>query len=659
MKNIVVIGNCQAKEIVRCIEFMMPDKIIRYEHASIVKQKDGQNEIIDNLLENNYYIYSQQNVDKIRNRANSLGKKVFIQEFPSLYFTGYHPDVINITIESIDPAALPLGRNHSALGLWAYRKNWTVDDTLKLFDESVYKYLGYFDHWDLSRKTFLESADRAGIGLETEFEKWASRGVFMHISLHPVLSTVAGIARVLVKAAELNPRFLYPEHVLQDRLLGLNWPVYPEIAKALGVDSEFVFFNAKTKGDRVALKSFTLREFLEASFKGYASGDPSDAQILRFEDKRYDDLPAILSHKTILEMPRGDARTVANPYRDLPDYCFWRRSIADTKTGEVDPVTTPKFGLGRGTAVATAGSCFAQHIAKRLAKSGFNYLVSEEAPKGLSANDAHRLNFGVFSARYGNVYTTRQLIQLFDRAYGAFRPLDQAWERADERFIDPFRPLVEPDGFASLAAVEAARRGHLAAVRQMFESLDVFVFTLGLTEAWRRSEDGAVFPMAPGVAGALLNPDELAGYDFVNFDYNAVEADLGLFVEKLGAVNPAAKILLTVSPVPLIATYESRHVLVSTTASKAVLRSAADACARRFGNVDYFPSFEIITGAFNRGAYFEDDQRTVREEGVDHVMRIFFRHYARVDRAAAGMSTIEAEMLAGAKIVCDEEQIEA
>jgi hypothetical protein len=95
----------------------------------------------------------------------------------------------------------------------------------------------------------------------------------------------------------------------------------------------------------------------------------------------------------------------------------------------------------------------------------------------------------------------------------------------------------------------------------------------------------------------------------------------------LRSVNPRARVILTVSPVPLVATAEDRHVLVSTTYSKSVLRVAAEALSRKCENATYFPSYEIVTGSFSRGAYFADDGRTVLESGVAHVMRIFLRHF--------------------------------
>ena len=105
-------------------------------------------------------------------------------------------------------------------------------------------------------------------------------------------------------------------------------------------------------------------------------------------------------------------------------------------------------------------------------------------------------------------------MQLFERAYGQFRPQDEFWKRADGRLVDPFRPQIEPDGFATVEELRASRSAHFAAVRAMFETLDVLVFTFGLTESWRNRADGAIFPLAPGVAGGEFHGDR---YEFVNF----------------------------------------------------------------------------------------------------------------------------------------------
>lgn len=121
----------------------------------------------------------------------------------------------------------------------------------------------------------------------------------------------------------------------------------------------------------------------------------------------------------------------------------------------------------------------------------------------------------------------------------------------------------------------------------MFQNSSVFVFTLGLTETWRAVADGAAFPVAPGVVSDAVAPEP---YEFHNFTYAEVTADLNRFLEDLRHVNLAVRVVLTVSPVPLTATYTDEHVLVATTHSKSILRAACSAAEAAFDFVYYFPS---------------------------------------------------------------------
>lgn len=347
-----------------------------------------------------------------------------------------------------------------------------------------------------------------------------------------------------------------------------------------------------------------------------------------------------------------------HPYQDLPDHAYWKNSVGEMAAGDIDPVVSPRFLIQTTDKVATAGSCFAQHISKRLRSGGFNFLIAEHAADGQTSADA--CGFYDFSARYGNVYTARQLTQLFDRAFGYFRPIEQAWSRPQGGFCDPFRPRVEPLGFASEDEVSRDMQQHLAAVRRMFLQLDIFVFTLGLTECWASRLDGAVYPIAPGVAGGTYDPEK---HVFINFSVAEVEADMQSFLLKLGVVNPSAKVMLTVSPVPLAATRANRHVIVSTAYSKAVLRVAAEKIVAQNSQVEYFPSYEIITGPQASGRYFAADRRSVTEAGVDHVMRVFMRRMTSdgrtkgQDRAAPDIDELtgDVEMEAAAEVACDEE----
>jgi hypothetical protein len=342
-----------------------------------------------------------------------------------------------------------------------------------------------------------------------------------------------------------------------------------------------------------------------------------------------------------------------NPYKDLPDQQFWRRAVAGIEPFRLDPVSKVRFKIGRNDRVATAGSCFAQHISRRLSALGFNYFVAEPGA-GLDEGQRKALNYGVFSARFGNLYTTRQLLQLFQECFDGREVAEPVWRRTDDRYVDAPRPQVTPEGYETVRAVHAERKTHLAAVRRMFEDCDVFVFTLGLTETWRSRKDGTVYPVAPGVSGGTF---DTARHEFVNLDVLEVMADLDEFLVRLRGVNPQVRVLLTVSPVPLIATYEDRNVLVATAYSKAVLRVAADMAYRKYDWVDYFPSYEIITGNYNRSAYYEADLRGIDPIGVDHVMRCFLGNYTEAGSKSGSGFAAPREAIAN-DLVCDEEAID-
>lgn len=346
---------------------------------------------------------------------------------------------------------------------------------------------------------------------------------------------------------------------------------------------------------------------------------------------------------------------MTNPYQNLPDYQFWKRSITEPHPGQIDPVVN-YIKISRKHKIATMGSCFAQNLAKNIINLGFNYFVTEPKPDYMSHQEASGKQYGTFSARYGNVYTVKQASQLFDRCYGLKNFGENVWSK-DENYIDAFRPTIHASGFSTINSLLEDRKIHLQKTKKMFSEMDVFIFTLGLTEAWRSKSDLSVFPLAPGVFGGEFDNEK---FEFINFDFHEVKTDLFEFIEKIQSYNKSVEIILTVSPVPLIATYENRSVLVSSTLSKSILRVACDEAERKFKKVVYFPSYEIITSPANNGRYYKNDLREVTDLGVDHVMRLFKKHFLtdekekllKLNQAAHDNKNI-------IEFHCDEDEIEA
>jgi hypothetical protein len=167
----------------------------------------------------------------------------------------------------------------------------------------------------------------------------------------------------------------------------------------------------------------------------------------------------------------------------------------------------------------------------------------------------------------------------------------------------------------------------------------VFVFTFGLTEGWEHAEHGTVYPTAPGTICGTYNPKTVR---FHNFNYSEVLNDFLAFRELVKRQNPKLRFLLTVSPVALVATATDAHILTANGHSKAVLRAVAGELASSHSDVDYFPSFELITGQASRGEFWDESQRGVTPAGVATVMRYFFSQHpsqsATTDEGAAQVS---------------------
>ena len=301
-----------------------------------------------------------------------------------------------------------------------------------------------------------------------------------------------------------------------------------------------------------------------------------------------------------------------NPYSDLPKSAFWKTGVAQENPYAIEGIYKKKFDIPVSAKIATAGSCFAQHISRHLKRNGYNVLDVEPPPPALPVTLHKKFGFSMYSARYGNIYTVRQLLQLAQEVAGEWIPENYIWEK-DGRFYDAIRPAVEPEGLNSLQEVVVHRQFHISRVKELFMNFDLFIFTLGLTEMWVHKESGTVYPTAPG---ALVGKFDDNLFKFENAQFTEIIADFNEFQSVLNKIRfgKPFKCLLTVSPVPLTATASGKHVLTSTMYSKAILRSVSGQLSMNQSHIDYFPSYEIVNNPRMHSIAFTDNLRSIREK---------------------------------------------
>lgn len=662
-RRIVVSGNCQIGALSATLAAMLPDDVVE---PVAYFPEDPATEALNREALRGADVWVNNISRPLHDQIiGDVPRPETVLYVPNWRFFGFHPDILHVSFT--DGGTLQTGAAgpyNSAIVLAGWKLGLDEDQIVARFTRETCAALGYSSFWgqalvELKRRVDLSDFDWGEVYLPI------ARGTaFMLTDNHPRLDVMVHLARLVGGRIGADPEAIqFPwEQVVPDGLLATSevWPVYPGVAEPLGLRGGHVWRTS-------AGELLDLRTFVRRSLETYAIVDPDTLVAPELDDPRLLDVlraepgsrPVAVGFDVPSAPPTrtwGPASSEArpHPYKGLPDHQFWNRGVAYAPPAGVDPVVRGAYRLTPEHKVATMGSCFAQNLSRHLQRSGLTYFVAETADASVAPEVATARQYGVYSARYGNVYTVDQAVQLFRRAYGELEPAEGPWVRPDGRLVDPFRPLVEPDGFGSEAELLAARDEHLAATRRVFEEADVLVFTMGLTEAWRSQVDGCVVPAAPGSAGT---PTGDATYEFVNYGVDEVRSGLTELCERVRSVNPGVRILLTVSPVPLIATFEDRHVLVSTVASKSILRVAAGDVSAALDFVDYFPSYEIIASATSDRDYFAPDRREVSELGVAHVMRTFSAHYIAGDRAATPTAVPAAAATQSQDIVCDEEVI--
>src|SRR5438445_4190919 len=121
----------------------------------------------------------------------------------------------------------------------------------------------------------------------------------------------------------------------------------------------------------------------------------------------------------------------AFPYDGIQDWQNWKKAVTLVANDRIDPHAATRFKFDRQTKFVSAGSCFAQRIAESLRDYGFKYYVVEPGPPWLTRQQKLDYSYGVYSARYGNLYTTLQLLQLLQRATGEVVPVDGCWASSE------------------------------------------------------------------------------------------------------------------------------------------------------------------------------------------------------------------------------------
>ena len=275
------------------------------------------------------------------------------------------------------------------------------------------------------------------------------------------------------------------------------------------------------------------------------------------------------------------------------------------------PITfEPRPLIDKRAKVLALGSCFALRVKEWLLASGYTVLNEGDLGpydiRGRREFDP-RIYYNTFCIRYE-----------FERVAGQFvQADDDVWEPYQNSlrvYQDPYRRMLAAENrellWQRIREVDQQMRRHILAA-------DCVIITLGLTEVFFQQHNGNAICAAPGYSGGGG-----IGCEFRATEYPENFANIERVIEILRDVNPKAQVILTVSPVPLAATWSGVDHAIANTESKSILRAVAGALVRRYDNVHYFHSYELVMHA-ERHAVFKEDGRHVLPEYVAGIMRDF------------------------------------
>ena len=281
----------------------------------------------------------------------------------------------------------------------------------------------------------------------------------------------------------------------------------------------------------------------------------------------------------------------------------------------------------------TIGSCFAEEIRKALTSEQISCLPNYSK----IIFDPNRAIVDTLPTReHMNFYNTFSIKQEFSRAVGSWvQEPDDYWmlkgkkiidgrlynspESSDMVYQDPYRRLVFADTPAHLNQIS---NKITETFRQGLRDATVLIITLGMTEVFRKKNNGKICNQVPiyGGGGGLREAE------FYNSSFADNLANVQTLLDEVKAFNPAIKVVLTVSPVPLHRSFGPNDIFVNNYASKCTLRSVAEQICIEYPWVHYFPSFEIVWN-LGSSAYMEKDLLHVKPEIVGLITSAFRKSF--------------------------------
>lgn len=255
----------------------------------------------------------------------------------------------------------------------------------------------------------------------------------------------------------------------------------------------------------------------------------------------------------------------------------------------------------KSTKVSSIGSCFAEEILLWMKQNKFNVVEPD----------------------WGMVYNPRNIRLIVEGGleYEQFDPKERFWDFGDGDIRTPYvKSSAELSPVRLGSTIEQAKENEaklFSKFGKVFKEVETLIITLGQTEYWA-TEKEYPFYAAPwtGIEGGATN------HKAYNLSQAEVKEELNIIISLLKKHNPSINILISVSPVPLVASVlEGNSAYIAAGRAKSTLHSATLEVVDKWDKVYYMPSYEVVTS--RPQTTFKPDGRHVLESTVATIMKTF------------------------------------
>lgn len=243
--------------------------------------------------------------------------------------------------------------------------------------------------------------------------------------------------------------------------------------------------------------------------------------------------------------------------------------------------------ISRSTRFFTMGSCFARNISTTLLKIGYDS-THMEISEYINTTFANRAFVDLLSTGKTNIAVGERIQEL----------LPEGWDA--EGTIDKIR------------------------------NTDVFILTLGVAPAFFDKATGNfVLPRPTSLNSRVLSEK----YDYRTTTVQENVDNVIYLIDFVRTLSPNVKIVVTVSPVPLLASFEFESCVVADCLSKSTMRLVAHQVVHQSNlkNIIYWPSFEVFRWAGSNASdfYAADDGAAwhVAENKVNQTIHSFIEMF--------------------------------